>query len=505
MAADIRVSPVGYTEEQDTDGTEKRQVWTTINVGYHFFIATIDATSVRSVFYVKTSDGGQTWSAATKINDEAATRIFKGLGVWFDKDTPTQTGTKILVTWDDTTETGVSANRYLRYKFLDTSGDTLSAQVTATTTSNGSGLGGGRVYPCRAKDATLYILNFGQASATKFMKSVDEGTNWTARTNPLNSNPAMPASLMPGFFADQKDMMLVTADGQASGGYAMRFYDDSANAWTNTAIEASTGSQTNRLSATLHPTTGRIFAFYTIANGSNSDVRCIEITSETAFTQRTNPYTGISAAPVVSACFAQNGTLYCIATYTVSGGDRDVRGRPSLDLGVVWGTEVLFNQDAGTQANGIVAMRGGSSGGRLYAVWNLGSVLYGNYGTSIALGGADGGVSTNSPKVAAVGVAYDIVVLKDDGTPVFAYDVLIPRGPTHYAGRERSAEAILADLITSYAKGTLLALNYREGQTEINTLVKIDALEVVQVPSSASDSGPAVEVGDILIRLRERI
>lgn len=113
--------------------------------------------------------------------------------------------------------------------------------------------------------------------------------------------------------------------------------------------------------------------------------------------------------------------------------------------------------------------------------------------------------TTNSPKLAAISVSYDVVGLKDDGTPLFGYSLVVSRERNDYAGIERSAEQILSDLYLSYAKGTFLALNYREGQTEINTLVKMGPPEVVQVPTSASDSGPATEVGDIIVRLQERI
>lgn len=113
--------------------------------------------------------------------------------------------------------------------------------------------------------------------------------------------------------------------------------------------------------------------------------------------------------------------------------------------------------------------------------------------------------TTNSPKVAAISITYDVVGLKDDGTPLFGYTLVISRNREDYTGIERSAEQILSNLYTSFAKGTFLAFNYREGQTQVNTLVKMGPPQVVQVPTSPSDSGPATEVGDIVLLLQERI
>ena len=494
MAADVQVTPDAYSDIQNNAGSpgEKRQVWTSTTVGYFFFIAVL--ATVRSAFYTKTTDGGQTWGTPVKINDDAGELTFRGLGVWYDKDTPTQTGTKIMIAW---AHSPLFVDSSLVYKFLDTTNDSLSTQVTVNTPP---GLGGaGAVYPCRAKDGTLYILTVG-----RFAKSIDEGVNWTLRTLHLQTTPENVSSFMPGFFTDPKDMMIVAADSFTGGSYVMRHYDDSANAWVTTTIQAHGGTDTNRIDSALRPSGGNIFVFYTVPNGTTSDIRCVEITGETTFTQRTNLQTYTSQGqPFLGALFAENGDLYGI--YQGIGGVANVYGRKSSDLGVTWGAELLFNKDGVNTLSADVAVRAGASGGRVYAIWVVGSKAFGNYGTSIALGGPDGGVSTNSPKLAAIGVAYDVVVLKDDGTPVFTYEVIIPRDPSHYTGIERSAEQVLADLFTSNAKGTLLALNYREGQTQIDTLVKIERIEVVQVPTSRSDSGPAAEVGDILLRLRERI
>lgn len=118
---------------------------------------------------------------------------------------------------------------------------------------------------------------------------------------------------------------------------------------------------------------------------------------------------------------------------------------------------------------------------------------------------ARSGTTTMSAKIAALSIAYDIIVLKDNGTPLFQFGPLtISRNQDDYAGIERSAEQILADLYTSFAKA-MLAFNYREGQTEVNTIVKMGEPLVVRIPIDASDSGPAANVGDIIVSLAERI
>src|SRR5688572_2346849 len=91
-------------------------VMTTDQFGYGFFL---DSTGLR---YSKTSDGGQTWGSATTV--VSLPNIDNScFGIWFDRWTSGDSGTKIhcaATNWDNDT---------LRYRALNTSGDTLGTEV----------------------------------------------------------------------------------------------------------------------------------------------------------------------------------------------------------------------------------------------------------------------------------------------------------------------------------------------------------------------------------------
>ena len=109
-----------------------------------------------------------------------------------------------------------------------------------------------------------------------------------------------------------------------------------------------------------------------------------------------------------------------------------------------------------------------------------------------------------------MGIVYDIIVTKDDGTPLREFGpIVISRDRAKNPGGQ-NAEQVLASLYTSMVKG-MLAFNYQEGQTKVDALVVIEPpyLRRVtfedQIPQSASNLGPAVNVGDIVVSLSERV
>src|SRR6185369_9512451 len=90
-------------------------------VGYWFFVDSDD-----DFFYMKTTDGGATWGGPVEI-DTDTTITSVAFGIWYDRWTPGDNGTKIHIWWF------TSDNDLVVYRALDTNGDTLGTQTTVFT------------------------------------------------------------------------------------------------------------------------------------------------------------------------------------------------------------------------------------------------------------------------------------------------------------------------------------------------------------------------------------
>lgn len=385
--ADIQVSPVADNTTDTPSSGARTIVWTTSLIGYAFYARSNVGTD-GSIYYVKTTNGGQTWGSSTKVNSttEAATATER-FSIWYDQWTPGISTTKIHLTWWDAVA-GES-----RYRALDTTNDSLGTEVIILA----SGVGPTHVPTIvRARGSNLY--QWETATASRFLRrSVDDGANWTARAA-MNSSGT--ARLMPGGETDGNDILMLLHRGTV---LSLNVYDDSLDSWTiGATLDTNALPQAIDAEGVTRKSDNVTFIAYMLNTdgvAGNNSLRIVENTSGTTVTQRTNIFTNeadhSTANPnqVGIALDAFNGSDVYVGYAGIVGNASQRAYKKSTDGAVTWGAQITFGEDAVSRSAIWLAMNTALNGGRVYATWQEGvSVdIFGNFATSVALVGSGGG------------------------------------------------------------------------------------------------------------------
>lgn len=178
------------------------------------------------VVYRKSTDGGITWGTAVTIGTVSAT----ALAVWYDRWSGISAGLIHCAYTDSTSDDTF-------YRSINTeSSDSLSSQTTifaGSTTASG-----GALSITRARGGNLYCKTTIDAGAEGgFFRSTDTGATWGSRTNTEALATSDQWILVPGFAADNQDIMCIFLDNSA-GEISRYVNDDSANSWAKTSIDA---------------------------------------------------------------------------------------------------------------------------------------------------------------------------------------------------------------------------------------------------------------------------
>jgi len=242
-------------------GSSSTTVFISDTVGYAFFV---DSTGDGR--YRKTSNGGTTWAAATALFD-AQTDILE-INVWYDQWTPGDAGTYIHIMSADGAD--------VFYTRLNTSGDTLTTTVNATSTNQAGGFTAGENIGSitKATDGDLYMGI--QDDADSFVIRCASASDCTTLAGwaETASNPFDLALdhlvLMP---LASGNIMAIRFDISAND-YQSKIYTDSgtpswAGSWTNidtNAIENATYD--GHFGATLDTDNNNIYLAYAADNGT---------------------------------------------------------------------------------------------------------------------------------------------------------------------------------------------------------------------------------------------
>ena len=385
--ADIQVSPVADDTQSTPTSGARLDVWTTHLIGYSFY-ARSNVGINGSIYYVKTTDGGQTWGASTKVNstteEAGATQRFS---VYYDQWTPGISTTKIHIAWLERIGVGVTYEAPIKYRALDTSNDSLGTEVQVTLLACGSGLCGNaaRVSIVRSRGADLYIHN----TATTVIRSTDDGATWPTATSVFAQG-----RLLPGGEIDPSDILLIETD---AADLTYRIFDASAQTWSSSGvIDTSVNATAIQAEGATRKSDNHKFVAYQLnKTGSTKDLRVIEITIGTTWTQLTNVFTNEAdhshtiSANQVALAVDQFNTDHIYVGYGGIVGDATQQGfKKSVDGGVTWGAQQVFGEDTVTGREGIfLAMNTSLVGGRIYGTWQVvaNRDIFGNFANSIAL------------------------------------------------------------------------------------------------------------------------
>lgn len=311
----------------------------------------VSATSGTSIDFSKSTDGGLTWSFPTQVISVGISGL-ANLSVWYDRWSGISAGLIHIAATEN-------VNDDTLYRTIDTeSSDALSTQTTIF--AGGSTASGGRLSIARARGGNVYCYTCIDAGAEGgFFRlpnaNVPNGAWDAARNSPEALATQDQAILVPGFAADNQDMMCIFWD--ASDDEISRYvYDDSANSWAETSIatsmvDAAASSGTfPHFAATVDLANSQIImAAWSAVDTVNADLRCWTIT-ESAITET-------SANVVLNSTDDQHLCAIALDTvtgywYVFYGGKSDgsetvgtainLYCKVSKDSGATWGAESLF-------------------------------------------------------------------------------------------------------------------------------------------------------------------
>jgi len=222
---------------QFNGGNTNYIVQTPAGVLYYVYIDTGSDVAFR-----KSSDGGLTWSTPVIVFAGTATQ----LSIWYDRWSDIAAGL-IHCAYAE------SATDDILYRTINTeSSDALSTQTTVL-------LGASTAAGCflsitRARGGNVYVYGTIDAGAEGgFFRlqnaNVPNGAWDAARTNPEALATQDMAILVPGFAADNQDIMCIFWDVSANE-ISRYVYDDSANTWAETSIAT---SMVEQVAATSFP------------------------------------------------------------------------------------------------------------------------------------------------------------------------------------------------------------------------------------------------------------
>jgi len=318
-----------------------------LGAGTNYVIQTPSGTLYRvyidaaaDVVFVKSIDGGLTWSLSTGVHSGTV----QAVAVWYDRWSNISAGL-IHCAYTDTGSDDIF------YRSIDTeSSDSLSGEVTVFAGS--TAIAGGALSITRARGGNLVVAgSIDAGNEDGAWESTDVGATWgSAIADPSEAGTTDQYLLLPGWNADNQDVMLIFWDASAEE-LSVKRYDDSGNSWAETSIAT---SMTDQTAATAFPhmaavvdlaNSRNIVIAWSAVDAANADLRCW-IIDDTTITETTNVVLdgtddqGLCALAINST----TGLLYAFYGGKSDGSETfgasiNIYYKSSANAGTTWGSE----------------------------------------------------------------------------------------------------------------------------------------------------------------------
>jgi hypothetical protein len=318
------------------------------------------------LFFKKSTDGGYSWTAPTLIYTGVVTQM----AVWYDRWSDISAGLIHCVYSD-------SANDDTYYRTIDTeSSDALSTQTGINTAWTTVVLTGSHLSIARARGGNVYVKaivdNGAEGNFYRLPNANVPNGAWDAAraidVDAANTQAGDMSILLPGFAADNQDMIEIFWDNSASE-ISRKLYDDSANSWSESSI--STGMTLSAASvafpnfaAAVDLTNSQIILIaWNGVDTANADLKCWTVT-ESAITAKTDVVTNGTDDQGLAAIGIATDTGYWHAFYVgASDGSEtwntavNVYTKVSRDSGTSWDTETKISSEARRNTGAFCAPR----------------------------------------------------------------------------------------------------------------------------------------------------
>lgn len=322
-------------------------------VGYIFFL---DGSNVP--VYVKTSNGGASWSGRTVIGLGTSFKMC----IWYDRWTPGNTGTKIHIIYQDYSFSNIF------YRDLDTDGDSLGTERTvfAGSTFETLNFSDAMVSIVKARGGNLYVGFWGDNDGEfGFYRSENDGDTWTSRVQLADGNAVDQIILMPGDEVDSQDIWCIYWDVSADE-ISLKVHDDSGNSWSETLIATGmvdTAAYFQMSASPRHSDNHVMLVAWSELDVATADLKVWDIGGSGSITTKADVVTDLAESAGV-AVFIDQQTNDIYVAYMKGGTWQDtvdVKYRKSTDGGATWGAEQDYFEAA---ADDIRALWAGISVGR---------------------------------------------------------------------------------------------------------------------------------------------
>lgn len=319
----------------------RQLVFVSANIGYFFFID-----GDNDFYYKKTTNGGQTWGSLVAVSGSDTLTAFD---VWYDQWTPGDTGRMIHIWYF-----GTATNDDVLYRNLNTTNDSLLSAVTVFLGSTAVSGRGTFVSGTKARGGNLYCnFNIDAFAETGFYRSVDNGTTWATRTNPLEANLDQ-TMLFPALTDDPQDIWMLYDDDSTTE-LTVKTYDDSGNSHAESSALVFDNQATDLTGqygfsgSIRHSDNHLIFSFFNAYDAAGTDFLCYDWDGTTA-TKLTDLTTNIDDMYFPSVFLNQDKPDEIYIAYVGKSDGLETLGTTnavyyarSTDRGLTWTKDIAYS------------------------------------------------------------------------------------------------------------------------------------------------------------------
>ena len=327
---------------QRNGGQNNRVIRTAAGVLYYFYA---DSSS-EDLWYVKSTNYGLTW--AVPVVGTATIQI-DSIATWFDKWTPTNSGTLEHTAYIDITSADVI------YKQLETATDTLGSAIVAFAGASVVGSTNCLTVTKTVAGRVVIVYDIDGGTEKGATKANDNPvTGFTAIADPVEAAADFFLAF-PGNYADTNDFDLVYWDRSATE-LTLKTYDDSGDSWSESAAIAtsmtslSTGTVMPQFAGAVRASDGHlILVAWSNADTLNATLRLWDINGAASITLKS---TVVTSTDDQAACGvgidATNDDIYVFYLGKTDGSETCYTAlncyyKKSSDGGATFGAETLLS------------------------------------------------------------------------------------------------------------------------------------------------------------------